>query len=71
MPRTPQQRAAAFLLREDAQPLRNAAQEYVDYLASDDYNEDGVSEYENAVFEAALELVFGSDVWAFVHEVMK
>ncbi len=44
---------------------------YLEFLRSDDYNEDQLSEYENDIFEAALEHFQGEDVWTEVNERMK
>lgn len=43
--------------------IKKACDEYLEYLESDDYNEDGRSNYESAIFEAAMEWAFGDKIW--------
>ena len=49
---------------------RTACQEYLDWLESDDYHEDGAEDYTNAIFETAMEAVFGKDIWGRVNAAM-
>lgn len=50
----------------DLGELRNICQEYIDFVDDDNrYNED--NNYDNYIFEKALEVVFGKDVWEFVN----
>jgi hypothetical protein len=48
--------------------LIEAAQEYVEYIDSEEYHEDGLSDYENQIFESAMEAVFGSKIWCWINE---
>lgn len=50
--------------------LIDATDAYIEFLASDDYNEDRLAKYENQVFEAAMESVYGPDVWEWVRARM-
>lgn len=43
--------------------LKQACEEYLAYIEGEEYHEDGTDNYEHAVFEAALELVFGAGIW--------
>jgi len=43
-------------------------QAYIEYMGSEDYHEDGASDYEHSVFEAAIEAVYGPDVWKWVND---
>lgn len=43
--------------------IKAACQEYLDWLESDDYHEDGSDDYRHAIFVAAMEAVFGPDIW--------
>lgn len=47
--------------------LRGACQEYLDFLDSDNYNEDGLGNMEHNIFEAAMEAFHGEDVWETVN----
>ena len=48
--------------------LRQACQEYIDWLDDDEeYFEDGVEDYEHEVMEKAMEAIFGKDVWDFIN----
>lgn len=51
----------------NAPDLIEACQDYLDYIDSPEYHEDGVDDYEHAIFEAALQAVFGRDVFDFVN----
>jgi len=42
--------------------LRAACQEYMQWLESDEYSEDEADDYRNAIFEAAMESIFGTDI---------
>jgi hypothetical protein len=50
--------------------LRKACEEFMAWLESDDYHEDGMDDHENAVFEAAMEAVFGEEIWDRVNAAM-
>ena len=50
--------------------LRTACNEYMEFLESTDYNEDRIDNFETKVFEKALELFFGEDVWERVRKAM-
>jgi len=52
----------------DFTDLIEAAQEYVEYIDSEDYHEDGLSDYENQIFETAMEAVFGPKIWDWLNE---
>lgn len=48
--------------------LEKSCQEYLDLIDNDEeYNEDKLDDYSNAVFEKAMEMVFGKDVWEFIN----
>ena len=51
--------------------IKQACNEYMEYLRSPEYNEDGIGDYENAIFEAALESVYGNEVWTEINARMK
>lgn len=58
-----------LLKDNDLSELREACGEYIDFIDNDeDYNEDRLSNYENTIFEKALEVIYGSKVWNFVNE---
>lgn len=43
--------------------IREACQAYLDFLESDEYHSDKIDDYENAIFEAAMEAIFGEKIW--------
>jgi hypothetical protein len=51
----------------DFTDLIRSAQEYVEYISSEDYHEDGLSDYENQIFESAMEAVFGPKIWDWIN----
>ena len=48
--------------------LETACKAYVDYVGSDEYNEDYADNYRNEVFEKALEAFYSIDVWDYINE---
>lgn len=46
--------------------LRQACIDYINYLEAEDSCEDGDEDYENQIFEKALELIYGKEIWATV-----
>jgi len=54
----------------NTRPLKEACKEYSEFLYSDDYHEDESDNYQNQIFKAALEMVYGYDVWDYVIEVI-
>jgi hypothetical protein len=54
----------------DNSEITEACEEYLLFLTSEQYNEDRLIDYENNIFEKALEAVYGEDVWDFVNEQM-
>ena len=51
--------------------IKEACEQYMKYLRSDKYHEDGLSNFQNAIFEAAMEFTHGPDVWKEINERMK
>lgn len=49
----------------DITRLQNICCEYINDLASDGYVDE---DYEQYIFEAAMETVFGKDVWKFIND---
>jgi len=47
--------------------LKKECQDYLDFLDSDDFNEDRLNDYEHSIFEAALEMFHGKDIWDVVN----
>lgn len=50
-------------LVKKASLLREACLEYMRYLESEDFHPDNLDDYENGIFEAAMEFVFDENVW--------
>lgn len=52
------------------QKLREICQEFIDYLDNDrDYDED--HDYDNFIFERAMEVIFGEAIWDYINERQK
>lgn len=45
--------------------LISVCEEYLDFLESDDYYED--NDYDHYIYEAALEALYGEDVWLWIN----
>ncbi|MCO4819807.1 MAG: hypothetical protein KC517_09295 [Bacteroidetes bacterium] len=43
--------------------IKRVCLEYFNYINSDDFNEDGTGDHENAIFEAAMEHFHGAGIW--------
>jgi hypothetical protein len=52
----------------DFTDLIKSAEEYVDYKSGDNYHEDGLDDYENQIFESAMEAIFGKSIWDWLDE---
>ena len=50
--------------------LKGRCQEYIDYLCSSEYHEDALSDWKQSVFEAAMMMFYGDDVWEWINERM-
>lgn len=48
--------------------LMVAVHEYIKFIASNDYNADRVEDYENAIFEAAVNIFYDENIWDFINE---
>lgn len=51
--------------------LRDVCSEYLIWLASSDFYEDGIEDYETTIMERALEYVFGKQVWDYINHYYK
>lgn len=51
----------------DLSNLKQAVREYLEYLESDERHEDSYDDYENAIFEAAMETFYGENIWGFIN----
>jgi len=47
--------------------IRRACENYIDFISEDDCNRDKVGDYENEIFEVALKMVYGPDVFDYVN----
>lgn len=43
--------------------LIESVQRYMEFLTSEDYHEDSLDGYKNEIYEYAVEMVYGPDVW--------
>jgi hypothetical protein len=52
----------------DLTALRQACQEYIDFMDNDEeYCEDCIEDFEHPVMEKAMEAIFGWDIWDFIN----
>ena len=49
--------------------LEAACVEYMEFLAADNFYEDSLCGYESQVFEAAMEAVYGENIWEEVRRI--
>jgi hypothetical protein len=52
----------------DLSEVVKAVEEYFDYIDSHEYHEDGLSDYEYAIFELLVETLYGSTVWKWIND---
>lgn len=57
-----------FLFVEDFRDIVEAAQEYIDYIDSDEYNDDRVEDYEESILEAVLLTVYGKNIFDWTYK---
>lgn len=57
------------VVNPDFAELYKLCKDHIDFLDSDEYHED--NDDKTFIYEAALEAVFGKDVWKWVNQVMK
>lgn len=50
--------------------LREACQEYLDFLEGEDYIEDRLHKYEHYIFEVAVEAIYGENIFKWVTQKM-
>ena len=51
--------------------VERAAEEYYDYILSDEYHEDEIGDYAHDIFENVMTAVYGQAVWDLINEKMK
>jgi hypothetical protein len=52
----------------DLTDLYALCEEYIDYIESDEYSEDGDSDYEYYFYESVLTTIFGDDIFEYITE---
>jgi hypothetical protein len=50
----------------DFAALKKVCDEYIKFLESEDYHED--NDFDNYIFEAAMDAIYGPKIWDFVNE---
>lgn len=64
--------AMIFALRQHRdlklKKLKDQCQEYLDFIFSEDYHEDGMGDREHYIFEHAMELFHGEEIWNKINE---
>ena len=51
--------------------LEKIVEEYLDFLKSDNYYEDGISKYENNILQTAVQYVKGSNIWTEINNILE
>ena len=51
-------------------PIEQATIDYLDYLATDDFNPEDVTAYSDEVFATAMEYYHGQKVWEKINKLM-
>lgn len=51
--------------------IKECCKDYIDFLESEDYNEDELEDYRHGIFEVSLESIYGKDIWIRVKAAMK
>ena len=59
-----------FVKFDDIKDLKEKCQNYINFLKSDEYHEDGAEDFETYIFESAMELIFGKDVFDKVNKLI-
>jgi hypothetical protein len=54
----------------NTQAIREAVDAYIAYVESDEYSEDGLDDYENAIFKVAVEAFRGPAIWEHISALM-
>lgn len=58
------------MTEEQIAKIRDACEAYMTFLRSSDYSEDALEDYENDIFETALEAVMGTKVWDEINQII-
>lgn len=59
-----------FVEQPNPDSVKEACKSYIEFLYSEDYNEDELDDYQNQIFETALQMVYGYEVWDYVNEIV-
>lgn len=51
----------------ELEPIADACQSYLTWLGTSDYNEDDISNYENAIVETTLKALYGDAAHKFIN----
>ena len=51
--------------------LHEAVNDYLEYLASDEYHSDSVGKCKNDIFEKAVETFYPAEIWDWVNETQE
>jgi hypothetical protein len=52
----------------DIARIEEAAQDYLDFIASDKFHADRMNDYEQAIVEAVMESLFGHNVYEYINK---
>lgn len=58
------------LAKPNLAKLQATVRDYIEYLGSGNYSDDGASDYEHCIFEAAVETMYGDQVWNWINSKM-
>ena len=54
----------------DWKEVEAAVEDYVTFFDSDRYYEDGIAAYESMIVEAAVNAIYGPEIWDHINEKM-
>lgn len=55
----------------DYSDVISACEEYIEYISSEEYHEDGLDNFEHTIFEKALVSVYGEKVFDHINDVLE
>lgn len=56
--------------QENIEKIKEACESYLTGLRNKEIHEDSQSDYQNDIFEAAMEAFYGEDIWDEINELL-
>lgn len=57
-------------LDQELEPIADVCEQFLEWLESEDYDEDEISNYENSIVETVLETLYGDKIYEFINAQM-